>query len=127
MVANAQALTEALAGQGMRPVSGGTDTHLALIDLRDLNVSGAEAERRCAAAGITLNRNVIPYDPEPPSITSGIRVGTPCVTTQGMGPQELKEVGTLVTRAVRHPAGAAEVRERVSALLAIHQPYLSEY
>ncbi|GAA3218195.1 serine hydroxymethyltransferase [Nonomuraea helvata] len=127
VVVNAQALAEALAGEGMRAVSGGTDTHLALIDLRDLDVSGAEAERRCARAGITLNRNVIPYDPEPAAVTSGIRVGTPCVTTQGMGSQELKEVGTLVTRAVRQPGRAAEIRERVSALLAIHQPYLSEY
>ncbi|MFB4281015.1 serine hydroxymethyltransferase [Nonomuraea sp. MTCD27] len=127
VIVNARALAEALAVEGMRAVSGGTDTHLALVDLRGVGVSGAEAERRCAAAGITLNRNVIPYDPEPAAITSGIRVGTPCVTTQGMGPQELKEVGTLVTRAVRHPASAGEVRERVSALLAIHQPYLSEY
>jgi glycine hydroxymethyltransferase len=127
IVANAQALADTLAVEGMRAVSGGTDTHLALIDLRDVGVSGAEAERRCAAAGITLNRNVIPYDPEPAAVTSGIRVGTPCVTTQGMGPQELKEVGTLVTLAVRDPGSVAEVRERVSALLAIHRPYLSEY
>jgi glycine hydroxymethyltransferase len=127
VIVNARALTEALAEEGMRPVSGGTDTHLALIDLRDLGVSGAEAERRCAAAGITLNRNVVPYDPEPAAVTSGMRVGTPCVTTQGMGPQELKEVGTLVSRAIRQPEAAAEVKERVSALIAIHQPYLSEY
>ncbi|MFC4011772.1 serine hydroxymethyltransferase [Nonomuraea purpurea] len=127
VVANAQALAGALAVDGMRAVSGGTDTHLALIDLRGVEVSGAEAEQRCAAAGITLNRNVIPYDPEPATTTSGIRVGTPCVTTQGMGPQDLEEVGTLVTRAVRDPGSAQEVRERVSALLAIHRPYLSEY
>lgn len=127
VVANAQALCEAMAVEGMRPVSGGTDTHLALIDLRPLEVTGAEAESRCAAAGITLNRNAIPYDPEPPAITSGVRVGTPCVTTQGMGPQELKEVGTLVAQAVRYPDTVAEIRERVAALLAIHQPYLSEY
>ncbi|HUR05029.1 MAG TPA: serine hydroxymethyltransferase [Nonomuraea sp.] len=127
VVANAQALCDSLAAEGMRPVSGGTDTHLMLIDLRDLGVSGAEAERRCAAAGITLNRNVIPYDPEPPAVTSGIRLGTPCLTTQGMGPQELKEVGTLVVRAVRHPGAAAEVRERVPALLAAFQAYDSEY
>ncbi|MEU0564341.1 serine hydroxymethyltransferase [Nonomuraea sp. NPDC005983] len=127
VVVNARALCDSLAAEGMRPVSGGTDTHLALIDLRELGVSGAEAERRCAEAAITLNRNAIPYDPEPPAITSGLRVGTPCVTTQGMGPQELKEVGTLVAQAVRHPGTAASVRERVAALLAIHQPYLSEY
>ncbi|MEU8247527.1 serine hydroxymethyltransferase [Nonomuraea sp. NPDC048916] len=127
VIANARALCDALAAEGMRPVSGGTDTHLGLIDLRALGVSGAEAERRCAAAGITLNRNAIPYDPEPPAVTSGIRVGTPCVSTQGMGPQELKEVGTLVAQAVLRPGSAADVRERVSALLAIRQPYLSEY
>ncbi|WP_113701049.1 serine hydroxymethyltransferase [Nonomuraea lactucae] len=127
VVGNARALCDALAAEGMRPVAGGTDTHLALIDLRGLGVSGAEAETRCAAAGITLNRNAIPYDPEPPVITSGIRVGTPCVTTQGMGPEELKEVGMLVAQAVLRPGSVAGVRERVSALLTIHQPYLSEY
>ncbi|MGW0477868.1 serine hydroxymethyltransferase [Nonomuraea sp. NPDC003214] len=127
VVANARALCDTLAAEGMRPVSGGTDTHLALIDLRELGVSGAEAERRCAAAGITLNRNAIPYDPEPPAVTSGIRVGTPCVTTQGMGLQELKEIGSLVARVVREPGAAAEARERVAALVAIHRPYLSEY
>jgi len=127
VVANARALCESLAREGMRPVSGGTDTHLALIDLRELGVTGAEAERRCAAAGITLNRNAIPYDPEPAAVTSGIRLGTPCVTTQGMGPSELEEVGALVARAVREPEAAADVGARVSALLAIRQPYLSEY
>ncbi|MEU7837442.1 MULTISPECIES: serine hydroxymethyltransferase [unclassified Nonomuraea] len=127
VVANAQALCDSLAAEGMRPVSGGTETHLMLIDLRELGVSGAEAERRCAAAGITLNRNVIPYDPEPPAVTSGIRVGTPCLTTQGMGPQELKEVGALLVQAVRHPGTAAEVKGRVAALVGAFQPYDSQY
>ncbi|MEO3804291.1 serine hydroxymethyltransferase [Nonomuraea sp. B1E8] len=127
VIANARALAESLDAEGMRAVSGGTDTHLALIDLRGVGVSGVEAERRCAAAGITLNRNVIPYDPEPAAVTSGIRVGTPCVTTQGMEPEDLKELGSLVARAVRDPGGAEEVRARVTALLAIHQPYLSEF
>ncbi|MEU7894648.1 serine hydroxymethyltransferase [Nonomuraea sp. NPDC049152] len=124
VVDNARALSEAL--EGMRPVSGGTDTHLALVDLRGCEVTGAEAERRCAAAGITLNRNAIPYDPEPPVVTSGLRVGTPCVTTQGMGAEQMKEVGMLVSRAVRYPETADEVRERVTELAAEHQPYLSE-
>ncbi|GAB2920180.1 serine hydroxymethyltransferase [Nonomuraea fastidiosa] len=127
VVANARALAASLAAEGLRPVSGGTDTHLALIDLREAGVTGAEAERRCAAAGITLNRNAVPYDPEPPAVTSGIRVGTPCVTTQGMGEDELAEVGRLVASAVRRPSTAGEVRERVAALLAIHRPYLGEY
>lgn len=127
VVANAKALCDSLAAEGMRPVSGGTDSHLALIDLRAIEVTGAEAEKRCAAAGITLNRNAIPYDPEPAAITSGLRVGTPCVTTQGMGPEQLKEVGTLVAQAIRNPENAAEVQERVSGMVAIHKPYLSEY
>lgn len=126
VVVNARVLCDTLAAEGMRPVGGGTDSHLVLIDLRALGVSGAEAERRCASAGITLNRNAIPYDPEPPAITSGVRVGTPCVTTQGMGPEELKEIGTLLAQIVKYPDSAAEVRERVAALLVIHRPYLSE-
>ncbi|MDA0635553.1 serine hydroxymethyltransferase [Nonomuraea sp. MCN248] len=124
VIANARALCAALAEAGMRPVAGGTDTHLALIDVRALGVTGAEAERRCAVAGITLNRNAIPYDPEPARVTSGVRVGTPCVTTQGLGSRELEEVGTLVARAVREPEAAADIRDKVVALLAIHQPYL---
>ncbi|GAA4060296.1 serine hydroxymethyltransferase [Nonomuraea soli] len=126
VVVNAQALCESLAAEGMRPVAGGTDTHLALIDLRGSGVTGAEAERRCAQVGITLNRNVIPYDPEPPTITSGIRVGTPCVTTQGMGPEELEEVGALVARAVRNRESTDVTRTRVSSIVAIHQPYPSD-
>ena len=85
VIANAQALADGLAAEGMRPVSGGTDTHLALIDLRGVGVTGTEAEVRCDAARITLNKNAIPYDPQPPMVASGIRVGTPAVTTQGMG------------------------------------------
>ncbi|MFC5817497.1 serine hydroxymethyltransferase [Nonomuraea harbinensis] len=126
VIANARALSEALAEAGMRPVTGGTDTHLALIDVRGLGVTGAEAELRCAAAGITLNRNAIPYDPEPPRVTSGVRVGTPCVTTQGLEPRDLREVGALVARAVRDQESAADVRDRVTALLGIHQPYMDQ-
>jgi len=84
VVANAQTLAESLAAEGMRPVSGGTDTHLALIDLRDAGVTGKDAEARCGAASIVLNKNAIPFDPQPPAVASGIRVGTPAVTTQGM-------------------------------------------
>ncbi|MDA0647179.1 MULTISPECIES: serine hydroxymethyltransferase [Nonomuraea] len=126
VIANARALSEALAEAGMRPVTGGTDTHLALIDVRGLGVTGAEAELRCAAAGITLNRNAIPYDPEPPRVTSGVRVGTPCVTTQGLEPRDLREVGALVARAVRDQESAADVRDKVTALLGIHQPYMDQ-
>ena len=118
VVANAQALTAGLEAEGMRAVSGGTDTHLALIDLQPIGVSGKDAEARCDAAGIVLNKNAIPYDPQPPSVASGIRVGTPSVTTQGMGEGEMKEIAALIGRAVRDADGsaAAEVRSRVDAL-----------
>ncbi|HEY0485412.1 MAG TPA: serine hydroxymethyltransferase [Mycobacteriales bacterium] len=120
VVRNAQALAEGLAAEGMRPVSGGTDTHLALIDLRETGVTGAEAEARCDAAGITLNKNAIPYDPRKPMVASGIRVGTPCVTTQGMTEHDMKDVASLIGRAVRDADGSAagEVRRAVGELVA---------
>src|SRR5207237_3646924 len=90
-----------LAEAGMRPVSGGTDTHLALLDLTGLEVTGAQAERRCEALGITLNKNAIPFDQHPPRVASGIRVGTSTVTTQGMAEPEMKEIAGLLARAVR--------------------------
>lgn len=101
VITNAQALTESLASEGMRPVTGGTDTHLALLDLQGTGVTGTEAEQRCDAAGIVLNKNAIPFDPQPPNIASGIRVGTPSVTTQGMTEVQMKEIGSLIGRAVR--------------------------
>jgi glycine hydroxymethyltransferase len=126
VVRNAQALAAGLAAEGMRPVSGGTDTHLALIDLRALGVTGREAEERCDAAGITLNKNAIPYDPQKPMTASGIRVGTPSVTTQGMCEEQMTQIAGLIARAVRtDPAGvggaqtlaaiAGEVTELVRA------------
>lgn len=106
VIANAQALAAGLAAEGMRPVSGGTDTHLALIDIQGLGVTGADAEVRCDAARITLNKNTIPYDPQPPSIGSGIRVGTPATTTQGMKEPEMAEMASLIARAVRDADGS---------------------
>ncbi|MEU4777914.1 serine hydroxymethyltransferase [Micromonospora sp. NPDC023633] len=126
VVANARALAAGLADEGMRPVSGGTDTHLALIDLREVGVTGADAEARCDAATITLNKNAIPYDPQKPMVASGVRVGTPSVTTQGMREPEMRQVASLISRAVRTdpaaPGGgdtlagvAGEVAELVAA------------
>jgi len=125
VIANAQALTEALAAEGMRPVTGGTDTHLALIDLQGIGVSGKDAELRCDRAGIVLNKNAIPYDPQPASIASGLRVGTPSVTTQGMTEGDMKEIGSLIGRAVRDEDGsaAAELRRGVQALVDAHPAY----
>jgi len=128
VVANAKALADGLAAEGMRPVSGGTDTHLALLDLRTAGVdglTGALAEQRCDAAKITLNKNSIPYDPEKPMVGSGIRVGTAAVTTQGMSEPLMKEVASLIGRAVRDTDGsaAAEVAEAVGSLVAAHPAY----
>ncbi|MHA6617169.1 serine hydroxymethyltransferase [Pseudonocardia sp. DLS-67] len=120
VIANAQALAKALEAEGMRPVSGGTDTHLALVDLRPIGVSGDQAENRCDAARITLNKNSIPYDPAPPLKPSGLRVGSPSVTTQGMTETDMAEVGSLLGRAVRAehgtPGGDAELAEVATAV-----------
>jgi glycine hydroxymethyltransferase len=125
VVKNSQALAAGLAAEGMRPVSGGTDTHLALVDLRDVGVSGRDAEARCDRARITLNKNAIPYDPEKPMTASGIRVGTPAVTTQGMTEGDMKDVASLIGRAVRDAdgSGAAATAQEVAALVARHPAY----
>jgi glycine hydroxymethyltransferase len=125
VIANAQALADGLTAEGMRPTSGGTDTHLALIDLQAVGVTGKDAEERTGRAGIVLNKNAIPNDPQPPSIASGIRVGTPSVTTQGMTEGDMKEVASLIARAVRDEDGtaAAEVRRGVDVLVQAHPAY----
>jgi glycine hydroxymethyltransferase len=101
VIVNAQALAAALEDEGMRAVSGGTQTHLALMDIRSTGVNGKVADERCGAAGIVMNKNSIPYDPEKPGITSGIRVGSPATTTQGMGVDEMKQIASLISRAIK--------------------------
>lgn len=123
VISNAQALTESLAAEGMRPVTGGTDTHLALLDLQGLGVTGTDAEQRCDAAGIVLNKNAIPFDPQPPNVASGIRVGTPSVTTQGMTEVQMKEIGSLIGRAVRGTDSPESIREGVTALVTQYPAY----
>jgi glycine hydroxymethyltransferase len=125
VIANAGALAKSLEAEGMRAVSGGTDTHLALLDLRPIGVTGADAETRSDAARITLNKNAIPYDPAPPLRPSGIRIGSPSLTTQGMGESEMAKVGRLVARAVKAEHGTdsgdrelAAVADEVTALVA---------
>ena len=120
VIINAQALAAALEGEGMRAVSGGTQTHLALIDIRATGVNGKVADERCGAAGIVLNKNSIPYDPEAPSVTSGIRVGTPATTTQGMGVEEMKTIASLIARAIKTEDAAAHaaIKSEVHALTA---------
>jgi glycine hydroxymethyltransferase len=125
VIANAQALTEGLAEQGLRPVAGGTDTHLALLDLRETGVTGADAEARAGAAGIVLNKNAIPFDPQPASIASGIRVGSPAVTTQGMVETDMKEIASLIGTAIRDADGSrtGEVAAAVRELVTAHPAY----
>jgi glycine hydroxymethyltransferase len=125
VILNAQALAAGLDAEGMRPVSGGTDTHLALIDIQGAGVTGDVAEARCDAARITLNKNAIPYDPQPPSKGSGIRVGTPAVTTQGMTEPDMAQVASLIARAVRDEDGtdAPAIAEEVTTLVTRHPAY----
>jgi glycine hydroxymethyltransferase len=120
VIVNAKALAAALEAEGMRAVSGGTQTHLALIDIRSTGVNGKVADERCGLAGIVLNKNSIPYDPEAPSVTSGVRVGTPATTTQGMGTEEMKVIGALISRAIRtdDEKALAAVKSEVHALTA---------
>jgi glycine hydroxymethyltransferase len=120
VIVNAKALAAALEAEGMRAVSGGTETHLALMDIRSTGINGKVADERCGAAGIVMNKNSIPYDPEKPGITSGIRVGSPATTTQGMGVQEMKQIASLISRAIKTDDAAAHaaIKSEVHALTA---------
>ena len=120
VITNAKALAASLEAEGMRAVSGGTETHLALIDIRSTGVNGKVADERCGLAGISLNKNSIPYDPEAPSVTSGIRVGSPATTTQGMGVNEMKTIANLIARAVKNEDESkfAGIKAEVHALTA---------
>ena len=108
VIANAQQLATSLGEKGIRPTTGGTDTHLSLHDLQGVGVTGADAEARADAAGIVLNKNAIPFDPQKPNVASGIRVGTPSVTTQGMGVEQMKTIAELIHTAVTQGDGDPE-------------------
>lgn len=123
VVENAAVLATSLAEHGIRPTTGGTDTHLSLHDLQGVGVTGKDAEARADAAGIVLNKNAIPFDPAPPSVASGIRVGHPCVTTQGMGTEEMRTIARLIATAITQGdadpdhAVTREVRAEVTDLV----------
>jgi len=130
VVRNASALAAGLAGHGLRLVSGGTDNHLVLVDLRsfDPDLSGKKARLALDKAGISLNENTVPDDPRPPYITSGLRIGTPAVTTQGMGESEMATVAALIHRTLVCREDAAElavVKDEVHALSSKFVPYPS--
>jgi len=128
IVANARALADSLGGHGFRLVSGGTDNHLMLVDLRTFNpeLTGKEAQIALDAAGITLNKNTVPDDPRSPFVTSGLRIGTPSVTTQGMREPEMAVIGDLIAAVLRSPddgAVLARVRGEVRELCSGFRPY----
>jgi len=121
IVANAAALAAALARRGFRLVSGGTDTHLMLVDVGQKGVTGKAAETALDAAGITVNKNAIPFDEKPPTVTSGVRLGTPAITTRGMREPEMERIAQLIAEVLadvedggRHQRVAAAVRELCS-------------
>lgn len=128
IVKNAAALADALGREGFRLVSGGTDNHLMLVDLRpfDAELTGKEAQFVLDLAGITLNKNTVPDDPRSPFVTSGVRIGTPSVTTQGMTEPEMATIASLIARALRHREDEAElaaVRDEVGTLCSKFPPY----
>ena len=112
IVRNARALANTLLTRGLRLVSGGTDNHLMLVDLRPLGLTGKVAEAMLEEAGITVNKNTIPYDPEKPTVTSGIRIGTPALTTRGMKEEEMKRIGNWIAEVLTHP-DEPEVRRKI--------------
>jgi len=119
VVANAKALAEALAGEGYRIISGGTDTHVLLVDVFAKGMLGSEAENALGAAGITVNKNAIPYDTNPPMKPSGVRFGTPALTTRGMKEPEMREIAAWIAEALEHrnDAGRLEqIRGRVGEM-----------
>ena len=107
IVDNAQALAATLTGAGLRIVTGGTDNHLFLVDLRNAGLTGREAEQALNAVGVIVNRNTIPNDPQPATVASGLRIGTPALSTRGMGPDEMATIGKLIAEVLTHPEDEA--------------------
>jgi glycine hydroxymethyltransferase len=124
VVDNAKALAETLAGEGLAIVSGGTDTHLMLVDLRPLDLTGRDAEKALERAGMTCNKNGIPFDPRPPTVTSGVRLGSPAATTRGFGTEEFRQIGRWIGEVLRglarhandNATTEARVRQEIAAL-----------
>jgi len=119
VVENAQTLAAELLARGFKLVTGGTDNHLLLVDLREAGFSGADAETALHAAGITVNKNAVPNDPRPPAVTSGIRIGTPAVTTRGFGTAEMRTLGGWIDEAIKkrgESASLARLKQQVEAL-----------
>ena len=119
VIVNAQTLAETLQQEGFTIVSGGTDTHVLLVDLRTVGLTGKVAEHVLDEVGITCNKNTIPFDPESPFVTSGIRLGTPALTTRGLHAEDMKEIASIISLVLKQPedtAVLAEAKQRVAAL-----------
>ncbi|MGB9681537.1 MAG: serine hydroxymethyltransferase [bacterium] len=116
IIKNAKTLSETLAENGFRLVSGGTDNHLMLVDVRPLGLTGKEAEKMLEEIGITVNKNAIPFDPQPPTITSGIRIGTPAVTTRGMKEPQMREIGEIISKCLKKEETQESLKNRVKEL-----------
>jgi glycine hydroxymethyltransferase len=116
IIKNSKALASELLKYGFNLVTNGTDNHLILIDLRNKKISGAEAQNKLEKAGITLNKNTIPFDPEPPFKPSGIRLGTPAVTTRGMKEKEMTQIAFWINEVISKPKSCLKVRKEVKKL-----------
>ena len=119
IVTNAQRLAESLQKEGLKLVSGGTDNHLLLVDVQTLGLTGKVAEKVLDEIGITVNKNTIPYDPQSPFVTSGIRIGTAAVTSRGFGEAEMDEIASIIAFTLKNHEDAAKLEEaagRVEAL-----------
>jgi glycine hydroxymethyltransferase len=126
VIANAKRLAEALKKEGFTLVSGGTDNHLLLVDLRSINLTGKVAEKVLDDVGITVNKNTIPFDPESPFVTSGIRIGTPAVTSRGFGLEDMDEIASIIALTLKNHDNEEkleEARKRVAALTEKHPLY----
>ena len=126
VIVNAQTLAEALQQEGFTIVSGGTDTHVLLVDLRTVGLTGKVAEHVLDEVGITCNKNTIPFDPESPFVTSGIRLGTPALTTRGLNAEDMKEIAGIISSVFKHPedvAVLAEAKQRVATLCETYPMY----
>lgn len=126
VIVNAQTLAETLQQEGFTIVSGGTDTHVLLVDLRTVGLTGKVAEHVLDEVGITCNKNTIPFDPESPFVTSGIRLGTPALTTRGLHAEDMKEIASIISLVLKQPEDAAvlaEAKQRVVALCETYPMY----
>jgi glycine hydroxymethyltransferase len=119
VIANAQALAQQLQQRGLKPVSGGTDNHLTLVDLRSIGMTGKQADQLVSGINITANKNTVPFDPESPFVTSGLRLGSPAMTTRGLGEAEFTEIADIIADRLLSPEDETvkeNCRQRVATL-----------